>query len=62
MRLRNKHDRDPEWERKHIEERIYYLEQQISAHGRLDGWTLEGHKAELKEIKRKYDNKEFPSK
>ena len=52
MRLRNKHERDPAWERKHLEERIRYLEQQIGAHTRLDGWTLEGHKEELKEIKK----------
>ena len=32
MRLRNKHDRDTAWERKHLEERIRYLEQQIGAH------------------------------
>ena len=56
MRLRNKHDRDPAWERKNLEERIHYLQQQIAAGARLDGWNLEGHKQELKEIKRKYDN------
>mgnify|MGYP006193083211 CR=1 FL=1 len=35
-----------------IKERIAYLEQQIAAGNRLDGWSLEGAKRELKKIKK----------
>ena len=48
MRLRNKHDNIPEWDIKRIEERIFFLQQQLAAKDRLDGWTLQGHKDELK--------------
>lgn len=41
---------------KKTKERILYLEQQIAAGDRLDGYTLEGHKKELKEIKDKNSN------
>ena len=36
--------------------RILYLEEQIAAGERLDGYTLEGHKKELKEIKDSISN------
>ena len=39
--------------RKKIEERISFLEQQIGAAQRLDGYVLEGHKEELKKLKEK---------
>ena len=69
MKLRNKHDRDPEWEkikyptqeeiiafnrkenRKKREDRIHFLEQQISAGGRLDGYVLQGHRDEMRKLK-----------
>jgi len=69
MELRNKHDRDPEWEKikcptveeiiafnrkeykKKIEDRINFLEQQVSAGGRLDGYVLQGHRDEMKKLK-----------
>jgi Tfp pilus assembly protein PilN len=34
-----------------IQERIMYLEQQIAAGSRLDGYSLEGHIQELKQLK-----------
>lgn len=34
-----------------IKERINYLESQIAAGGRLDGWSLEGAKKELEKLK-----------
>tara|TARA_R110002167_G_C12253797_1_gene612269 strand:+ start:369 stop:524 length:156 start_codon:yes stop_codon:yes gene_type:complete len=34
-----------------IKERIIYLESQIAAGGRLDGWSLKGAKEELKKLK-----------
>tara|TARA_B110000908_G_C9970211_1_gene320800 strand:+ start:391 stop:558 length:168 start_codon:yes stop_codon:yes gene_type:complete len=37
---------------KKIKERIVYLEQQIAAGNRLDGWSLKGVKKELKELKK----------
>jgi hypothetical protein len=37
--------------RKKMEERISFLEQQIAAGSRLDGYVLEGHKEELKKLK-----------
>jgi len=33
------------------QKRIEYLEQQIAAGDRLDGYTLEGHKKELEALK-----------
>ena len=73
--MRNKHDRDPEWDkmssptqeeiiafnrkenRKKIEDRINFLEQQISAGGRLDGYVLQGHRDEMKKLKE--ENEKF---
>ena len=37
--------------KKKIEERISFLEQQIAAGSRLDGYVLEGHRDELKKLK-----------
>tara|TARA_R110000824_G_scaffold227009_2_gene414813 strand:+ start:69 stop:236 length:168 start_codon:yes stop_codon:yes gene_type:complete len=34
-----------------IQDRIMYLEQQIAAGDRLDGYELEGHRKELKILK-----------
>ncbi len=56
MRLRNKHDNIPEWDIKRIEERIFFLQQQLAAKDRLDGWTLQGHKDELKKLVREYND------
>tara|TARA_R110002153_G_scaffold101900_2_gene238249 strand:+ start:2411 stop:2545 length:135 start_codon:yes stop_codon:yes gene_type:complete len=39
-------------DKKAIKERIIYLEQQIAASNRLDGWSLAGAKKELKELKK----------
>ncbi len=69
MELRNKHDRDKEWDRiskyptqeeiiafnreenrKKREDRIKFLEQQISAGGRLDGYVLQGHRDEMRKL------------
>ncbi len=36
---------------KKTKERIMYLEQQIAAGNRIDGYSLEGHKEELKKLK-----------
>ena len=35
-----------------ISERISYLRLQIIHEGRLDGWTLEGHKKELEHLEK----------
>jgi hypothetical protein len=35
-----------------VKDRIAYLEQQVAAGNRLDGWSLEGAKKELKAIKK----------
>ena len=64
--MRNKHDRDPEWEKvshptqediiefnrkeNKVKERIVFLQQQIAAGNRLDGYVLDGHKKELKKL------------
>ena len=93
MKLRNKHDSDPEWDKEHKKwekksaivekqdlimdegletnyptqeeiiaynrkeynnnkrkDRIVFLQQQIAAEARLDGWTLKGAKEELKRL------------
>tara|TARA_B110000908_G_C9944597_1_gene309788 strand:+ start:391 stop:549 length:159 start_codon:yes stop_codon:yes gene_type:complete len=42
-----------------IKERISYLEQQIAAGNRLDGWSLEGAKKELKKLKESIINIPF---
>tara|TARA_R110001592_G_scaffold194977_1_gene442635 strand:- start:497 stop:634 length:138 start_codon:yes stop_codon:yes gene_type:complete len=38
---------------KKIKERITYLEQQVAAGDRLDGWSLEGARKELIKLKEK---------
>tara|TARA_R110002167_G_scaffold99127_1_gene260205 strand:- start:89 stop:319 length:231 start_codon:yes stop_codon:yes gene_type:complete len=54
--LATKSHPDYEWLKEKLEEltkvkdRIAYLEQQIAAGNRLDGWSLEGAKKELKVI------------
>jgi|TARA_R110000823_G_scaffold14615_1_gene48014 hypothetical protein len=48
--LPNKHDRDPHWEKQSILDRVVYLEQQIAAGDRLDGWSLKGAKKELNKL------------
>ena len=40
-----------------LNERIFYLEQQIAAGDRLDGYSLGGHKEELKKIKEELKDK-----
>tara|TARA_R110000765_G_scaffold237915_1_gene340565 strand:+ start:256 stop:486 length:231 start_codon:yes stop_codon:yes gene_type:complete len=56
--LATKSHPDYEWLKEKLEEltkvkdRIAYLEQQIAAGNRLDGWSLEGAKKELKVIKK----------
>ena len=42
-----------------LKERITYLEQQIAAGDRLDGWSLEGAKKELKKLKESITNIPF---
>jgi len=37
-----------------ILERIQYLESQVAAGHRLDGWSLEGAKKELKKLREKW--------
>jgi hypothetical protein len=39
-----------------IKKRITYLESQIAAGPRLDGWSLEGAKKELKKLKTLWKN------
>jgi len=56
MTLRNKHDNIPEWDLRHIEERLNYHRQEIAAGDRLDGWTLKGHKDEVSKLIREYHN------
>ena len=43
-----------------LKERKSFLEQQIAAGNRLDGYTLEGHKKELKEIIKKINTLDPP--
>ena len=56
--LATKSHPDYEWLKEKLEEltkvkdRITYLEQQIAAGNRLDGWSLKGAKKELKVIKK----------
>ena len=38
------------------QKRIEYLQQQIAAGDRLDGYTLEGHKKELEALKEQQNN------
>tara|TARA_R110001583_G_scaffold37608_4_gene122316 strand:+ start:370 stop:552 length:183 start_codon:yes stop_codon:yes gene_type:complete len=39
-----------------LQNRINYLEQQLAAKDRLDGWTSDGHKKELKKLKKELEN------
>ena len=57
--LPNEHDKDPHWERQSILDRIIYLEQQIAAGNRLDGWSLEGAKKELNKLKINKNEKKY---
>ena len=41
--------------RKKREDRIHFLEQQISAGGRLDGYVLQGHRDEMRKLKEEND-------
>jgi len=43
---------------KKLKKRITYLESQIAAGPRLDGWSLKGAKKELKVLKEKLKEKE----
>jgi len=40
-----------------ILKRIQYLETELIHEGYLDGWTIRGHKKELKELKEKLKKK-----
>ena len=51
--LPNKHDRDPHWEKQSIKDRIDYLEKELAARNRQDGWTIEGLEKELHKLKNK---------
>ena len=41
-------------DKKILKERITYLEQQIAASSRLDGWSLAGAKKELIKLKKQW--------
>jgi len=41
-------------DKKILKERITYLEQQIAASNRLDGWSLAGVKKELTKLKKQW--------
>ena len=56
MELKNKHDNDPHWELKRIELRLHFLRGELGAADRLDGWTLEGHKEEMRGLLNEYHN------
>ena len=43
-------------DKKILKKRITYLESQIAAGPRLDGWSLEGAKKELKKLKTLWKN------
>ena len=51
--LPNKHDKDPNWEKQIVRDRIKYLESELAAKDRLDGWTIEGLEEELHKLKNK---------
>tara|TARA_Y100000310_G_scaffold169200_1_gene169207 strand:+ start:474 stop:659 length:186 start_codon:yes stop_codon:yes gene_type:complete len=51
--LPNKHDKDPNWEKQSVKERIKYLEKELGSRNRLDGWTIEGLEKELHKLKNK---------
>ena len=40
-----------------LEERITYVKQQLSAHGHLDGWVIQGFKKELQRLEKKLSKK-----
>ena len=43
-------------DKKLLKERIIYLEQQVAAGDRLDGWSLKGAKKELTKLKKQWKN------
>tara|TARA_R110000824_G_scaffold107858_3_gene254408 strand:- start:376 stop:564 length:189 start_codon:yes stop_codon:yes gene_type:complete len=49
--LPNKHDRDPYWEKQSVIDRIAYLESELAARDRQDGWVIEGLQKELDKLK-----------
>ena len=49
----NKHDKDPNWEKQSMKDRIKYLESELGSKDRLDGWTTEGLQKELDKLKNK---------
>jgi len=49
--LPNKHDRDPYWEKQSVIDRITYLESELAARDRQDGWVIEGLQKELDKLK-----------
>ena len=49
--LLNKHDRDPYWEKQSVSDRIKYLESELAAKDRQDGWVVEGLQKELDKLK-----------
>mgnify|MGYP003645716998 FL=1 len=51
--LPNKHDKDPNWEKQIVKDRIKYLESELGSRDRLDGWTIEGLEKELHKLKNK---------
>ena len=51
--LPNKHDKDPNWEKQSMKDRIKYLESELGSKDRLDGWTIEGLQKELDKLKNK---------
>ena len=64
--LATKSHPDYEWLTEKLEElikvkdRITYLEQEVAAGGRLDGWSLEGTKKELNELNKHHDVAHWP--
>ena len=48
--------RPKKMDKKILKKRIIYLESEIAAGSRLDGWTLEGAKKELKKLKKQWTN------
>ena len=47
--------------KQNLEERIAYLKEQLSAHGHLDGWVIQGFRQELERLEKKSKkiNKKF---
>ena len=48
--------RPKKMDKKILKKRIIYLESQIAAGARLDGWSLEGAKKELTKLKKQWKN------